>query len=547
MRKVTASAVILTALTGCGHNSGIPSTQWSFEIPSEDQISSLELGQETSAVADATLVSAVDSQVRSYGAGDSFETGSGGSSTEDMMGPAFSQPSDYIGTISSNLSESSDSALSLSSTGLSSTGLSSTGSYSSLASTGASTGGYQPVAVRPDPVAQVKAFLSANGSPSALVNREPYRSDVMTPALPAVYLPTPASITATLGDPTGMESQVAFVDDGSFTSVGLPAIESSGGGWYSTASDYSASGYSAGTEVAAVSSNAYPVEAFSDASPDQPLLTASNELSDSGLPMLEPSTAEDTSIGTAILQDLQARQPQTTQVAQSAPALPVQSNAGGGIDIEITSAEVAEPSSNLVASAWEAGPEAEPSATNDGPTLESLTRSMAVREVSPLVAYASQSETSLAVESIARTTPHADFPTLESLLETMPETATQPNFAVDFPENNAASPLLEGLSSAEPLSTLYMPIPEADLASSADANLSVNVGLIRGSLASLADILPTASSSQNLLDGALVSAATQVKTSLRDRSLDAVLQQRNKAILSLVDKSSAKRRQLVTY
>ena len=98
----------------------------------------------------------------------------------------------------------------------------------------------------------------------------------------------------------------------------------------------------------------------------------------------------------------------------------------------------------------------------------------------------------------------------------MPETATQPNFSVDLPDSNAASPLLEGFNSTEPPSTLYLPIPEDTSANNADATSSNPLSLAKDSLASRA-------ASQKMLG------------------------QRSKSTLSLVDKLSTKRRQLVVY
>ena len=372
----------------------------------------------------------------------------------------------------------------------------------------------------------------------------------MAPALPTVYLPTPASITATLGDPTGMESQVIVADAGSFTSASLPVVEPSIGGVYRTASNSAATASNQMALSQAASEQAQTIYQQANSYSAIEVATVPSARAENGLPALGPSSARETSIGTAILQDLQVM-----QAAQAAPASPVQADAGS-IDIDIVSAEAAAPTEDLVASASDGRDVVESVTANNGPTLEDLTRSMVVRDLSPLVAYASQTgEASLAMEAIARSTPHTDAPTLESLLETMPRTAAQPNFAVDLSDGNAASPLLEGLSNAEPLSTLYMPIPDAaseDTVSSngsrndADASLLTNVNLIKGSLASLADMLPAAKSPHDSLSGMLAASAGQ-STSLQRSALDSVLHQRNKAILSLVEKSSTKRRQLVAY
>ena len=520
MRKVTASAVILTALTGCGQNSGIPSTQWSFEIPSENENSSLALSRDSGDMADGTFVSTSDQPL----IGQSAVEGLGAASRGDMMGPAFKQPSLDIETTTVGLPAAGVSRRS--GLGSSSPSLAGVEKYSSASSSNL-TSGYQSVAARPDPVAQVNAFLSASGSPNDLSNREPYRSDILAPSLPTVYLPGAASITSTLGNPTEIASQTAYADNASFANAGLPVLESSGGGIYSS------SGSSSPDLSTVALAQGQPVYQSIDYPTVYPAVTvpateglsspgSSSELApsatlDDGLPVLEASRAQDVPIGTAILQDLQR-----TETAQVVQSLPAEKNSNGSIDISIMPAEMSVADDESVISS-EAVSDQSIDVSTSAPTLESLRRSMVVQEESPLVAYASQAaEADLAVDpnlvvgAIAVSNPNADFPTLESLLETMPETAARPNFSVNLPDNNAASPLLEGFESAQPLSTLYLPIPEATSESSADTTLPTHVSLMRNSLASLA-------------------------------ASPEMLSQRNKVVLGLVDKLSTKRRQLVTY
>ena len=549
MRKVTASAVILTALTGCGQNGGVPSTQWSFEIPTEDEISSLVLNHDSSDMTDGALVSSIGDQAFTSRAG-GLDATSNGAYAEGMMGPAFKQPSANMKT-----------------TGLSTA--SSPGRLKAGSSISDLLSSYRPVAARPDPVAQVKAFLSANGSPNDLISREPYRSDILTSSLPTVYLPSAASVTSTSGEPTNMESRSAYADDTSFTSTGLPTIEPSVGGLYAP-SGISSSGSSA-LAPATVALNPglptyqqgdYPVVSSAASIPASipvteglPAAAGSSGFAESlamsrdGLPMIEANGSRETPIGTAILQDLQRTAP-----IQAMQSLPAEDNVSGSIDIDITPAEAG------VAEVLAAEPVASEQASSDqtidvstsGPTLESLQRSMVLREVSPLVvAYASQPakadlavEPNLTVEAIAVSNPDSSFPTLESLLETMPETATQPNFTVDLSDNNAASPLLESLNSTQPLSTLYLPIPESAPESSAAAGLPTNVSVVSGSLASLADSVPVDRMPQAFSADVVGSNIRQV-TSLRSGSPYKMLSQR--ATLSLVDKLATKGRQLVTY
>ncbi len=511
MRKVTASAVILTALTSCGHNSGISSTQWSFKVPAEDEANSLAISPDSSNTTDGAFVSAVGNQAF---IGQEAVKERGSLSNGNMMGPAFNQPSKNIETT----------AVGLSAVGLSA-GLGPERSVPRLS--GAKNGGsapafnwlkgYQPVAARPDPVAEIKAFLSANSSPNSLSNREPYRSDILTPSLPTVYLPDSASITSTSGNPTDMGLQVASINNArsnargnaSFTSEGLPIIESS---VRDVPADYSTESTVAPTPL------------------------------NDGLPVLEASSIKEMPIGTAILQDLQR-----TKTGQAISSLS-EKNSNGRIDIEILPAEasIANDASVVSASVVSAGivsagivSDRANSFSTRNPTLESLRRSMVVREVSPLVANPSQTAdtdaslarepdlNSLAVEAIAVSSPSSDSSTLESLLET----AAQPDLPVDLPvdlsSSNTASPLLEGLGNTQPLPTLYLPIPEATSENGDAAALSTPVSLVRNSLASL-------TSSQKTLNQKTLNQKT--------------LNQRSRANLIRIDnKLSTQRRQLVSY
>jgi hypothetical protein len=158
MYKVTATAVILTAMTACSQNSGVPSSQWSFEVPSGDE-----------ANANAKLVKDGSAQAKTRNAGAEGKA----SGDREQMGPAFTQP-----TVESATSARGDAA-----------GKTATSSGTASAS------------LRTDPVAQLRAYLQNNGqnngqtigqngsqsfaqdtsSPSALANR--------APSAPTAYLP----------------------------------------------------------------------------------------------------------------------------------------------------------------------------------------------------------------------------------------------------------------------------------------------------------------------------------------------------------------------
>ena len=559
MRKVTASAVILTALTGCGQNSGIPSTQWSFEVPSEDEIGSLELGADLGGASRTTLVSADGGPVLfDEAATDTFDAASG----QEMMGPAFQQPGLKLDAADAKLSAK-NSQLGRSNSSSSAVSINPGSGYSSLAS-------------RPDPVAQVKAFLSAHGSPSALTNREPYRSDVLVSSVsswPTVAaLPAP-TVTAMLGSPLGMEMQTAP----DFTEVGLPVVDTLAGGVYGSASSAipepsaSVDSISSGQDrpiYQPFSYSALPVESTASAmvssgegSAAETVIAGADELAADGLPRLEPmaTNTEEVSIGTAILRDIRE-----TEIAQ---AVPTQEVANGSIDIAIVPASTGgmeEDSTSLLSAGSEvagsemagsemagsglAGREVSGGAIASLPTLEGLQRSVLARD-SELVAYASQAGgVDAAVEAVAVSTRNADSPTLERLLETMPETAAQANFAADVSSNRlleGTSPLLEGLSGAEPLSNLYMPIPGMSAADGTDASRSTDAGLVRGSLALLADRLPAATAGRDSSADILRVGAARLASFQGGAS--GKLSQRSKSVLSLIEKPLEKSRQLIAY
>ena len=95
MRKVTASAVILTALTGCSQSKG-PSAQWSFEVPANTTTTSTQKSTFTdSTFTDSTFTDGSPAQ-RSGPAlpasASAQKTSFVGNPTSGKMGPAFEQP-----------------------------------------------------------------------------------------------------------------------------------------------------------------------------------------------------------------------------------------------------------------------------------------------------------------------------------------------------------------------------------------------------------------------------------------------------------------------
>ena len=173
MRKVTASAVILTALTGCSQSS-IPSTQWSFEVPTDDQASDTT---ETALASDRSL-SVMSEEARSF-----IEQPTGGR----VMGPAFEQPA----TEASERASVSTAGRPGSKEGNKEVSTLAAEAY------GVTSGLATQRSTRPDPVAQVRAYLRSSGSPSALTNRTPYNSGVYLSSLPTpnrYYEPSVSSL-----------------------------------------------------------------------------------------------------------------------------------------------------------------------------------------------------------------------------------------------------------------------------------------------------------------------------------------------------------------
>jgi hypothetical protein len=472
MRKVTASAVILTAITGCGQNGGIPSTQWSFKIPSAESITGAQVantqaqdaqvaGTQTQAF-HRSITSDLSTEAKAFV----------GTANAEMMGPAFGQPSEVAGNVSDQLRP-----------------------YSSR-----SVSGIQP-STRPDPVAEVRAYLQASGNPSALTGSTPYSSQVYLSSLPTAPQTTAAQTTA---QPATTQAYVApYVSPAAPIVATLPPVD---------AAPATFSAFSNGNQAVDVSSNAsgnlandaslsayesaYGSAAYTEAAP----VTASNlptlqpsaipgsgavatdyasteapAAIDDGLPVLQPapaanltattasetviptdeaSSSEEVSIGTAILRDLR-RSAASESAADSAIEAPA----------AVTQPSAPAPSAQVSAESAPAVAVRETLVESAAPSLQNLLRSLPQREALP------------AAEA------GASSPILEtSSLETS-------NLETSF-DSDAYSPLLSGLrgsssSSSSALSTIYVPI-----AASVPADGSIT--LVQGVIAALGNEASTA-------------------------------------------------------
>ncbi|MEO0705543.1 MAG: hypothetical protein AAF050_07755 [Cyanobacteria bacterium J06649_5] len=179
MRKVTASAVILTALTGCNQG-GIPSTQWSFEVPFGDNTDGAQadaVGSDRVTNNELSATSTVIKPVGSNAPDSAFE--------KAMMGPAFEQP-----TVEATLSKPLASTRNLLGTA--------SGSPSDILGVAPSSPALKSIASsRPDPIDQVRSYLRSSGSPTALANRAPYASQVYLSSVPTAPLdPTEFSFSS---------------------------------------------------------------------------------------------------------------------------------------------------------------------------------------------------------------------------------------------------------------------------------------------------------------------------------------------------------------
>ncbi len=412
MRKVTASAVILTALTGCSQSAGIPSSQWSFEVPSEDAISSPQPELDSESLAASNLPADAQSLI-------------GETSSRRTMGPAFEQPTVDVPANASTGSKISASSPSESAE-LSTLSAETYGLASGVSGARRST--------RPDPVAQVRAYLRASGSPSALTSRVPYTSQVYLSSLP---VPNQYYNTDTASDDSLFP---ALTSAETIPAAGVADL------------NLTDSLTDASVSVVSATSDFFPALSSIPNSFNEPLPAISEPVDVSqpaeavsynsdGLPQLVPGTTaftpdEDISIGTAILNNLQQSSVDTSSTAFTPVIEPLpqvvalspttdQSAATSAIDSDTVAYPLAvQVSSGAFTSAQPA------------PTLASLTETMPARELSPLVDnYRSSSN------------------------------VIEPVQAFEFPEDLSSSealdsPLMDSFRKDAPLSMLYVPIAE---------------------------------------------------------------------------------------
>jgi len=526
MRKVTASAVILTALTGCSQSSGIPSAQWSFELPSGDKAQAK--GTDTDSSTSAELSADAESFL-------------GGTFSKNKMGPAFEQPA-ASGLTGNNAPAGSR---------LSSIGRPGSQEISRIAlETAAITSN---TSSRPDPVDQVRSYLRSSGRPSALANRTPYASQVYLSAVPTSNpgnisnfpvalsgnVPSPNVALATV--PSTVPSIALASSAGSAltanaetnsvtTSTGFSQPElnrdySADFGFVDTQAAYGDIALPSSTSEATVASSA--IAPAAPATEETPVFTGT--IAADGLPQLAPAQPSDLaflnqasqvappieeenlSIGTAILRDLQrsSQEAAFVETASASRAVPVEGEVTA-LETETTFDSNGDSSVSLV-----------PSSANGTPTLAGLRQTMPRREPSPLVIArqtSADSDFQLAFPGRAA----ADGPELEALniegssvLEAQTSSpATNANFeraplipsttieADLHSSNDSYSPLLAGFNTTESASTIYVPI--ADEASSSD--LIQNAVMALGQEASTAALLEDIAF-KNAFSSVLASAA----------------------------------------
>ncbi|MGB3297929.1 MAG: hypothetical protein WBA76_06640 [Phormidesmis sp.] len=452
MRKVTASAVILTALTGCSQSTGVPSTQWSFKVPSAEGITGSQVG----------LPEGSSSVVSIRSVGDQV----GGEATIGrQMGPAFEQPE--ADTVSAKLSTTHQSGNKESSRP-SAQAFSLTNDLSAFQTSS-----------RPDPVAQVRAYLRSS-SPTILASRMPYRSDVYLSSQPTSALshalPTPiAALTASAASPnypsasypsvnlpsinlpptdlsfTELSSAESLVDRSNNTSdyTGLPALNP-------PASDVPPS-YTA-LSPSAYALPAYPPNTYQNAD-------EANHFSDDGLPRLAPSVSSGPAAPVLASQSTEQVTEQVTEQAIKAPQ-PSRNNVSIGTailrDIESRAADAAgstiaetsqpqqlqQPQRNGQKNGQRNGQriDARPSSSSDEladpPTLSRLTQTMPSREISPLVASFRASST-LPEQSLSE--PASELPvSFQNQVSENQSHAPVLDLKPEIRSHRYSSPLLEG-------------------------------------------------------------------------------------------------------
>lgn len=499
MRKVTATAVILTALTGCSQSSGIPSTQWSFKVPSVGETSSQP------ANADVDKESSADS-----GLSEKTQMFANHAGNSRMMGPAFEQPDAEALAKASNLgrpgSREASSSLSAS-------------LANGLAATQTST--------RPDPVAQVRAYLNAS-SPTAIANRTPYNSQVYLSSAPAAngsFVPSAPSLDYLSIAQLGLDSPAISSARTSFPANVLPERATGNAATYSPLPVAEASPVAEALPSENNSSYvAVGPEAYSAGDPNAgttarssdglPQLTASVPSTHTALPSdaaqaetALPETAqpeavqtEADSIGTAILHNLQRSSSAETAAdittsnttpaiaspasitvapAQSSPLPTFSPSAAAPLPPQLANLLPSETASVGATQAYAPHASATESATYSEPaTLVRLTQTMPERKASPLV-DSFQADNGL----VELSQPLEALP-LSSQSESLAPDSTSDNRRIETDLRSSEtspsiasplSPLLEGLRierESSPQSTIYVPIAEAAPVHSSDVLIS---------------------------------------------------------------------------
>lgn len=408
MRKVTASAVILTALSGCNQSGGVPSSQWSFKAPAGDQASSIQ---------------------------ESVQNAGANSHSSRLAGLQLSADAQPFVDISSQRSHKAATGSSdLTSSDLMSAAVGST---------------------RPDPVAQARAYLRNSTAPNAVISRAPNR--VVTTYSPAYQSVLPASQSGSVS--------VLPPDQGSLANLTSSATTSRepqpASGSFAFVSPVAALAPAPTATFNLSASNSSPVpnaDYPSTANADYPSPTRD------GLPQLVPSPAvpvgsstqaePEIPIGTAILNNLQRSASRTADLPVAVESLSVESptdlSAPTASEIPAASAapvavlnsaavstalaDRSEPAEQLSDSATTpfAAPLNAPanSEAQSPPTLARLLRTLPSREASPLVISARDLQSPSSSSS-------------------------------DLSADSATSPLLSGLEQARLSSEIYVPIVEA--------------------------------------------------------------------------------------
>ena len=451
MRKVTASAVLLTAITGCAHSEA-PTTQWSFSVPDSGEAAS-----SNGLSSDFTLPSALSDEAQAF---------VDQASKRRALSPVESAKSFRQDGVSGlNVPLEVPAATSRSNAPASNREASPLVTATTQAEDLIAT----YTAPRPDPVAEARAYLDTNpntNSPELVTNRTPYSSaQVYLPSSPTAAPlfdltsagPSPLTTQVVAGQaaslPTGLTNVEPLNAASALPSV-LPQTPISANVLEPTSRSIRevaiAQDVPLGTAIllsrqqnpADGSTTTIPNVALSSTSQNETPSGLTDSSADDPLPRLTPA---DTTVFQPVPQLLdQSLDQPFDQPLEQLPGL-VTTVPINALANEPSDASGATPFSSLdnaplaEAAVSTAGLSAQLQPTvvsllpqqmsSAGPTLESLTESMPYREPSPLVAQA-----------------QASYAEIETSL----------------PTDDLRSPLLEGLQSlgTSPESAIYLPIAE---------------------------------------------------------------------------------------